>query len=465
MLATVVWLIATPHLEAQTPPVPPPGMWIEAGGSIGEDAVAASGAFVAGTPYQLAASLGSVGFGVTARLVPPLAVIGSGTVGPSRVATARVAIPNLASLVGTKVHLQSVSFSRIGYQFSEVAVWHIAPRGAREFTRVAWRPQSHSGDATRTRFQNGRLLFSGGSFWTGQRPNPLTPLAQAHTFNPADGTYVRVGDLNEGRHQHRAIGLPDGTVLVVGGDFLSATPTAELYDPTIRSFVSLGPVPYYVSEPVLTLVRDPGTNADYVLVSGGLDANALASSDAMLYDVSRRTFVRLPSLPRPRRLHTAAALPSGAVLLTGGWSAGLAPTNAVDLFHLPTRQFHAWGQTRRPRVGHSVFPLDQRHVLLVGGTDGQRTRWRTLTIFDALQRTSVDLPVRSSLRWISSAVRLNDGTVLATDGQTPEIISLTSATLLKPFRDAGGVDLLGTGTDGRHYALPSSKGVFLHRLR
>src|SRR5439155_3676182 len=131
------------------------------------------------------------------------------------------------------------------------------------------------------------------------------------------GTWSTTGSLNTGRDYHTATLLPNGMVLVAGGqnnsDFLAS---AELYDPgeTWTFTGSLNTGRWGHTETLLLNGK--------VLVTGGLNnANSgppLASAE--LYDPASGTWTTTGSLNTGRIYHTATLLPNGKVLVAGGYA-------------------------------------------------------------------------------------------------------------------------------------------------
>jgi hypothetical protein len=90
-----------------------------------------------------------------------------------------------------------------------------------------------------TLLSDGRVLFVGGKTSIGRgRP----PLATALTWDPAGGSWDEVGTMSVGRIGHTATLLPDGKVLIVGGDDNSEAvlASAEIWDPASGAFAPAG---------------------------------------------------------------------------------------------------------------------------------------------------------------------------------------------------------------------------------
>ena len=85
-----------------------------------------------------------------------------------------------------------------------------------------------SAGQTATLLADGLVLVAGGNASYVQEE----PLASAELYDPRTGTFHKTGSMAEARDSHTATLLPDGRVLVAGGD----DTTAELYDPEVGVF-------------------------------------------------------------------------------------------------------------------------------------------------------------------------------------------------------------------------------------
>jgi hypothetical protein len=132
---------------------------------------------------------------------------------------------------------------------------------------------------TATLLNDGRVLIAGGFAETGSGGNPQTDTTEI--YDPAANGWGRGGTMMATRAFHTATPLPDGRVLVVGGQAANGDylPSTELYDPVTNRWSFAG------------------------------------------------------RLSAPRGVHTASLLPDGRVLVTGGWGAG--ETNASAEIYEP----------------------------------------------------------------------------------------------------------------------------------
>lgn len=108
------------------------------------------------------------------------------------------------------------------------------------FTRSASMLQARQ-DFTLTALTRGRVLAAGGSAGS-------DALGSAEVFDPANGAWTATGSMMQPRRLQSASALPDGEVLVVGGEFVSSgsrssLTSAELYQPDLgewRSAANMG---------------------------------------------------------------------------------------------------------------------------------------------------------------------------------------------------------------------------------
>jgi N-acetylneuraminic acid mutarotase len=177
---------------------------------------------------------------------------------------------------------------------------------------------------TATLLPNGTVLVAGGAGGNdGFFDYPL--IKHAEVYDPTTGKWTDTGYLNMVRYLHTAILLPNGKVLVACGgssydfnDFLLQTSSAELYDPATGKWSDTR---------ALKIQRDSHTAVllpnGKVLVAGGnihdhLYENTPPLNSAELYDPYLGTWSNTLSLKRGRSFHTATVLANGKVLVAGG---------------------------------------------------------------------------------------------------------------------------------------------------
>jgi hypothetical protein len=208
---------------------------------------------------------------------------------------------------------------------------------------------------------------------------PIPTAAASRPYSP-EGDFVATGSMTMGRSEHTATLLPDGRVLIVGGQPYTEARTAELYDPKTGTFAATGsPVTAH-----LYGTATPLLDGRVLFVGGwelrdGFDSqpydfsDRLVSASAELYDPKTGTFTRTGSLAQARFTHSATRLQDGRVLIAGGvksLSTAEDPdsnaTAKAEIYDPATGRFTAAGSMTTPRWRHSATLLSDGRVLVAG---------------------------------------------------------------------------------------------------
>ncbi len=146
------------------------------------------------------------------------------------------------------------------------------------------------------------------------------------TYNPATGTWTKVGDLITGRDQHEQVRLDDGRVLLAGGfvgpaSAETVTRICNLFDPTTNVWTQTRALVVPRAFFTANLLPDGnvfavGGSPDYYTVQ-----SALSSTEE--YDpIAGRWHLLASTLEHARFAHTATTLLDGSVLVAGGFADG-----------------------------------------------------------------------------------------------------------------------------------------------
>lgn len=227
----------------------------------------------------------------------------------------------------------------------------------RQFTQVATLVTGRSGH-TAHRLPDGRILVLGGQV-------SLSSAVQAELIDPARGTVTPAGRLVQTRNRHAGVTLADGRVLVVGGLWRASV---ELWDPATLSFrLVAAPMRHSREFPSATLLAD-----GRVLIVGGDHVDDV-DVPAEVFDPRTERFepVGGPADLPLRYFHDAHVLPNGQVLIVGGERRdGLAsrtPLAGVLRFDPATQALSPAGALDRPRSLVRSLLRPDGSVLMFGG--------------------------------------------------------------------------------------------------
>ncbi|WP_170320019.1 Kelch repeat-containing protein [Polyangium spumosum] len=225
-----------------------------------------------------------------------------------------------------------------------------------------------------------------------------------------DPKWSTTGSMGEARKLFAAAPLPDGRVLVAGGeqsgiDYLDSV---EFYDPSSGTWSSGPALNHQRSQHTATVLASGN-----ILVAGG-EASGSKPTVAEVFDASINAWIPTAPLNVPRYNHAAVGLSDGRVLVVGGQSAfDSATLGSSETFDPATGSWTFGSDLQTPRYSHTATLLQSGDILVAGGRGSQATN--TTEIRDDTMQWKMG-PSLVNARWHHTANLLPDGRVLVTGG-------------------------------------------------
>ncbi len=333
-----------------------------------------------------------------------------------------------------------------------------------------------------TLLDDGSVLVAGGLSRT---PNSAPVLASTTIYDPQTGDWTPGPSMPLTRYLHTATKLGDHRVLLVGGfggdDMTGQSSygqaTAVIFDPGTGVWTRAADSGSYRWGHVAALLPN-----GKVLVAGGEGSPVVGGcgpncsqglTTAELYDPIADAWSALPDLSAPRAYATATLLNDGRVLVAGGQSeydpdvGQRVPTASSLLFDPATNSWSPAASMGTARYEHVAVLLSDGRVLVAGGFDPNYGGIKTAEIYDPATDTWSAAADMISTRWFPSAVLLPDDTVLVAGGaggpsfsylDTSERLTLPAKPPTAPGAPIGVTAIAGTGEATVSWLAPAADG-------
>ena len=182
------------------------------------------------------------------------------------------------------------------------------------------------------------------------------------------------------RYLHTATALPDGKVLIAGGlcdlpKFANdpgpypAYASLSLWDPVSRKWLNAPPLQHARIYHSASLMPDGGV----IIVGGESDPALWVPSEEPVLDsvelYAHDTVTALPPLNQARAMHTTTVLGDGSVMVTGGFNGEGHALASVETWSPATRAWRALPKLHEARYDHTATLLADGRIVITGGVD------------------------------------------------------------------------------------------------
>ncbi len=232
--------------------------------------------------------------------------------------------------------------------------------------------------------------------------------AQALASPPPGGSWISATPMKEPRERAVAAPLPDGNVLVAGGENATGElKTAEIYDPTTNTWAGAAPMNEAREGAVAATLLD----GDVLVAGGEGETGRLATAE--IYDPSTNTWTAAAPMKEAREGAVAASLPDGEVLVAGGDNA----LNTSEIYDPTTNEWSSAGSLVQGRDFAAAASLPNGDVLVVGGKESSPfSPFSSSEIYDPSTNIWAETTALSEPRGFPIAAPLPDGDVLVAGG-------------------------------------------------
>jgi hypothetical protein len=285
---------------------------------------------------------------------------------------------------------------------------------------------------TATLLNTGKVLVVGGY------PGDYGRLLDPQLYDPASNTWSYAGKISAGSafvtnfYYHTATLLKSGKVLVVGGETYNTmnaanSPSASflksamLYDPAANTWSFAGSTKDYRVFHTATLLPN-----GLVLVTGGNQGGDQNPSydTAELYDPTTNSWQPAAPMLTPRQRHFAILLPSGKVLVGSGTASDFqAPLTSTEIYDPDTNKWSPGGDMMTAHLGVTAVLLPNGKVFVVGGSNS--SSWQKAELYDPATNKWSPAADTPTVRMYHTTTLLKTGQVLVAGGQAGAVYGIT----------------------------------------
>jgi hypothetical protein len=260
--------------------------------------------------------------------------------------------------------------------------------------------------------------------------------------------------MNVARSAFDAVVLNSGKVLVAGGFGIgnAALSSAELYDPAVGTWSTVGSLPNATEKGLMQKLND-----GRVLMAGGHDILTNCTANSWLYDPNTNAWSSAATMFYARGgYHTLTLMPDGQVLAVAG-ETGSGYLNSAELYDPVLNVWKTTGWLTVDHVAHTATLLPNGKVLVVAGNTTSTELYgpplpRTKTDFNGDGKSDIVFENGIGTHWLYNM----NGAALQSAAPLPGAAAGWSLAGMGDFDGNGAADLLWQNS-----ANPSQYWIYL----
>mgnify|MGYP000089838327 CR=1 FL=1 len=282
-----------------------------------------------------------------------------------------------------------------------------------------------------TLLPSGQVLVAGGGLSNTKNYPGDDARMTSYSYDPIADTISETGALNHARSHHRAVWLPSGKVLAVGGgsgsyatnpNFADILTSAELYDPSTGSWMETAPTARARAFHTLSALPD-----GRAIVVAGVNEMETSFADAEIFDPAAGLWSTVPSMPSQDRFrHATCVLADGRVLVAAGKKANTGFLSSALTYEPLSGSWSIVGAVTRGGNSATLTPLSSGNAIFVGGYGafggGEYEFSARTQLFDASTGQWTQLAPLAQRRTGHTTTRLTDGRVLVLGGLGEDLV-------------------------------------------
>tara|TARA_A100001037_G_scaffold138869_3_gene125780 strand:- start:5065 stop:6690 length:1626 start_codon:yes stop_codon:yes gene_type:complete len=252
---------------------------------------------------------------------------------------------------------------------------------------------------------DGRVLVTGGN----QPAFQAGAVKTAEVWTAGADQWEFTEDMIVERFSHSMVVLTDGRVLSAGGRDLKNTGTnkVDLWDPKTGNWTAAGDMIEAHESFPMVLLED-----GRVIVAGGSARDYNPTNVVEIYDPSTDVWTQVGGMSVERIWHTGTLLSDGRVLFAGGGDPDGPYIKNAEIYDPVKDVWFSAGEMNVGRTQHTATLLKDGRVLVVGG----RGKRQTSEIYDPSTNSWSELADLTEPRAEHMAISLPDGRVLVIAG-------------------------------------------------